>query len=239
MQIVTIDGKNPSAGRFVLKVMVLDEPWRYTRVRVRIERNAADPTGEGVSDINPAFEMIGSFSVWSSHGRDPDSIDFRELATEGYPPSVARLAPARSDVSLTDFLTKSGPFKYGDVIGAAISASFTDSKGVKQPFWNESQARSTVLWVRGMILQTRPDLHPRVATGEQNDPRGRDEEVPRLHLSPIAPSDGSGGVRTFASLLKDIDKANVPSPHHYVRIVWANSGGEAMLTCTWPVVFAA
>lgn len=239
MKVLADDHGSPPSGRLVLKVMVLDEPWRYTRVRVRIERNAADVAGEGVADINPAFEMVGSFSAWSSHGRDPSSINLGQLVARGYPVVVARLTPAPSDVSLSTFLAGPGPFHYGDVIGAAIDASFIDLKGARQPLWNAEQARSAAFGVSGMILQTRPDLHPRYAQQEQTSPTGRDEEIPRLHLSPIAPSSGLGPSRTFENLLAGIDKASVPSPHHYVRIVWANAGGEAMLTCTWPVVFAA
>ena len=65
--------------------MVLDEPWRYTRVRIRLERNLRDVNENNIPDINPAFQMYGDFSNWSSHGREPVELDFRDLQARHLP----------------------------------------------------------------------------------------------------------------------------------------------------------
>ncbi|MER9255365.1 hypothetical protein NKI59_26890 [Mesorhizobium sp. M0598] len=226
----------PSPDRFVLKVMVLDEPWRYTRVRVRVERNLRDVNDDDIPDINPAFQMFGDYSSWSSHGREPVDIDFRTLQKHHFPDPLVTMTPQQS---LDTFLRDAGPFDYGDLLGAALNATFTDSTGANQFFWDQTRARSSRYGLNGLIIQRRPDLHPRYAQIELADQlETRIEDVPRLHLTSLAPDlTDPAPMRDFTPLLRDIDKTHVPSPHHAVQVVWSNPRGETVLSCLWPVRF--
>jgi hypothetical protein len=208
-------------------------------VRVRLERNLADTNGDSVTDINPAFQMLSGFSAWSSHGRQAIDIDLRGPDGMQLPPTVARFVPPLSVATFID--PKNRVFDYKDLLGAAIDSSFTDSRGAKLPFWNASQARSPSFGLGGLIVQRRPDLHPRVASGEQNEQfDSRTEDIPRMHLPHFLPLTGTAAAapRDFTPLLQQIDKTHVPSPHHAVTVTWSNVHGEPMLTCTWPVIFA-
>lgn len=122
-------------------------------------------------------------------------------------------------------------------VGAAIDATFADSRGIALTLWNPDRVRLGQYGVTGMIVQHRPDLHPRHASVELTDQlESRIEEIPRAHLTPFT-ANPKIKTRDFSPLLKDFTRADVPSPHHAVRINWTNAAGEALVTCTWPVRF--
>lgn len=233
MQLAT---DTPSPDRFVIKVMVLDEPWRFTRVRIRTERNLRDVNDDDIPDINPAFQMFGDFSNWSSHGREATDLDFRDMTSRHLPVPLAAITPI---VPLSDFLKIGATtLDYGDQLGAALNASFTDSSGGTQYFWNQAKIRSKAYGVTGLIVQRRPDLHPRYAQAEQTDKiYGRYEDIPRLHLPPFISTPADPAPRDFSQLLQAVDKKEVPSPHHAVEVMWSLPGGGAVLNCIWPVRF--
>lgn len=228
----------PSKGKYVLKILLQDEPWHYTRVKVRIERNCGNVNGDDLPDLNPAFQMIGKDSAWSSHGRDPAMLDLRKLLARAVPQTAAELTPVPT--TLAQFLDEAGPFTYGDIIGRALDAQFKDMQGNRQQLWNVRQARSRRLQIGGMVFQTRPDLHPRFAQAElleQFD--SRVEDIPRVQLIPLAPEPGNAEPRDFTPLLGYIDKVHVPSPHQCIRIIWANEKEETVFSCIWAVRFTA
>ncbi|MGJ4963387.1 hypothetical protein [Bradyrhizobium sp. HKCCYLRH3061] len=235
-EIMDLDSDPKPKGRFVLRVIVLDEPWVYTRVRVRIERNKADVNDDGLPDINPLFQMVGDFSTWSSHGREPAVIDLRQRQASGLPTQVVNLTPG---LNLDQFLAKGpgDPLDYGDLIGAAIDAKFVDPRVGPLPLWNQDRVRLGKYGITGMIVQQRPDLQPRYARAELTDQlEARTEEIPRVHLASF-PADPGVSSRNFGPLLKGFTRADVPSPHHAVRVNWTNAAGEFLVSCTWPVRF--
>lgn len=235
-EIMDLDASPKPKDRFILRVVVLDEPWRYTRVRVRIERNMAEINDDELPDINPSFQMIGDFSCWSSHGREPQSIDMLQNQALGLPDHAVTVTPiikldAFLKASVTEFLD------YGDRIGAAIDATFVDPRFGNLPLWNPERVRLGQYGVTGMIVQHRPDLHPRYAIGELTDQlESRTEEIPRVYLAPLA-ADPQFKTRDFSPLLKGFTRTDVPSPHHAVQINWTNEAGDVLVTCMWPVRF--
>lgn len=235
-EIMDLDADPKPQDRFVLRVVVLDEPWRYTRVRVRIERNKADVNDDDLPDINPLFQMIGDFSSWSSHGREPMLLDLRNSQGVGLTPEAVQLTPK---LTLGEFLKKDTTtlLDYGDQVGTAIDAQFNAPGFGRLPLWNPDRVRLGQYAISGMVIQQRPDLHPRYASAELNDQiEERIEEIPRVHLAPM-PSEPTMPRRDFAPLLKGFTRTDVPSPHHAVRINWSNAAGELMVSCTWPVRF--
>lgn len=235
-EIMQLKTDAPSPNRFVLKIMVLDEPWRYTRVRLRIERNMRDVNDDNIPDINPLFQMFGDFSGWSSHGRETVELDFRDMQARHLPAALATMMPT---TTLSEFLAPASQvFKYGDLLGAALDAPFTDSTYATQWFWDKARARSKRYGVTGLIVQRRPDLHPRHAQTELTDQlENRIEDIPRLHLAPFISDSVDPAPRDFAPLLQAISKSEVPSPHHAVQVVWSNPDGGMVLSCVWPIRF--
>ncbi|MER9540428.1 hypothetical protein [Mesorhizobium sp. M0586] len=209
-EIMDLDADPKPQDRFVLRVVVLDEPWRYARVRVRIERNKADVNDDKLPDINPLFQMIGEFSSWSSHGREPMLLDLRDSEGLGLPAEAVQLA---AKLTLGEFLKKdmTAPLDYGDQVGTAVDAQFTASGFGRLPLWNPDRVRLGQYAVSGMVIQLRADLHPRYARAELNDQiEERIEEIPRVHLAPM-PSDPTMPRRDFAPLLKGFTHTDVPS----------------------------
>ncbi|MER9375485.1 hypothetical protein [Mesorhizobium sp. M0491] len=235
-EIMDLDADPKPQDRFVLRLVVLDEPWRYTRVRVRIERNKADVNDDDLPDINPLFQMLGDFSSWSSHGREPVLIDLRNSQGLGLPAEAVQLTPK---LALGDFLDMDATtaLDYGDQIGTAIDATFAVPGVGRLPLWNPDRVRRGQYGISGMVIQHRPDLHPRYARAELTDQiEGRIEEIPRVNLAPL-PVDTTVPKRDFTSVLTGFTRTDVPSPHHAVLINWTNSAGELLVSCTWPVRF--
>ena len=63
LRMYSTDGKDQ--GRIVLRVTVLDDPWRHTRCRMSIRRNDVDVDGDLDPDINPDFVMASPYSDWA------------------------------------------------------------------------------------------------------------------------------------------------------------------------------
>ena len=94
-------------------MLVLDEVWRYTRVRVRIERNLVNVIGGDIPDINPAFQMIGAFSAWSSHGREITAVNFNDRRGDHLPSVVSLFTPPQT---VSTFVSQQGGvFDFGDL----------------------------------------------------------------------------------------------------------------------------
>jgi hypothetical protein len=213
-----------TGDRYLLRVLLLDDRWRYSRVRARIVRNARDVNKDDVPDINQAFRLVGNYSTWSSQQLVSGTIDFTTFRPKGMPPELTDLRPA---ITLDNFATTSGLLSYGNLIATALGASVVDKFGTKLPFWNTTP---TDLTATGIVVQKRHDLHPRYAkTDLSGSARGtidsRTGERPLQHLA-------SNG----ASVDLTIDRGLVISPFHQIRITWSRAGTN-VLTCTWPVFF--
>jgi hypothetical protein len=227
------DSSKQKLPRYVLRVMVLDEPWSYTRVRVRVERNFTSIAEDAVPEINPAFQMVGKWSAWSSHGREPASIAFETLLGRNLPASLVRMQPMGVTAEKYLRAPSNSLVSYGDLLGAALGTSFLDSTGQVQSFWNLPRARSKKLQVGGLILQKRPDLHPRYGVRDvQDQPEARTELIPRQYLPTGVPASAA------TELFGGISRAMVPTLHQMARVVWSNAQGERMLDCTWPILFS-
>jgi hypothetical protein len=217
--------------RYALRVVVLDEPWRYTRVRVRTERNFRNLNNDMTPDINKAFQMVGKFSGWSGHGREPAHVDFSSMANRNLPSKISQLQPV--DITAAQYLSlrQDQDASYGDLLGQALAATFVDVGNQTQSFWNVKAAQSEHLRVGGMMLQFRPDLHPRygLADVKVQEPT-RTEHIARQHL-PSVPANGAG------PLFSRVARRHVTGLHQLSRIVWSNARMEPVLTCTWPVKF--
>ncbi|MER9458238.1 hypothetical protein [Mesorhizobium sp. M0478] len=206
------------------------------RARAGPDRAQQDVNDDKLPDINPLFQMIGEFSSWSSHGREPMLLDLRDSEVLGLTAEAVQLA---AKLTLGEFLKKdmTTPLDYGDQVGTAVDAQFTASGFGRLPLWNPDRVRLGQYAVSGMVIQLRADLHPRYARAELNDQiEERIEEIPRVHLAPM-PSDPTMPRRDFAPVLKGFTHTDVPSAHHAVRINWTNAAGELMVSCAWPVRF--
>jgi len=54
--------------KFLLKIMVLAEPWSHKCCTVRIRRNERDFDSNGVPDLNPVFKMQSALAPWVDYG---------------------------------------------------------------------------------------------------------------------------------------------------------------------------
>lgn len=216
--------------RFALRVIVLDEPWRYTRVRVRIERNFRNLNGDALPDINKAFEMVGQFSGWSGHGRETIAVDFSATTGRSLPASLSRMQVSATASQYLALKPDENPL-YGDLLATTLATRFVDSNNKPQSFWNLDRARKPELGVSGLILQLRPDLHPRYGRADiaAQEP-ARTEYIARQHLAPVSANDTT-------ALFAKVTRGQAPNLHQLARITWSNAKHEPLLVCTWPIVF--
>jgi hypothetical protein len=224
-EILQVDG----ASHYVLRVLVLDEPWRYTRVRVRIERNFTDVGGDAQPDVNTAFQMVGKNSAWSSHGAEPVTLDFSLLAKQNLPVTIWRM---ESGKSAGDFLNAGGTLKYDDPLRPVLAAQFQDTGGVVRSFWNLSQARDK-FDIHAAILQRRPDTHPFYSdmdTKEQVD--ARTELFPRQFIASVPPPAPPAVAPEYPDW-----SVSAPNLHQIMEVTWSRDG-KAVFAGRWPVRFS-
>lgn len=216
--------------RYVLRVVVLDEPWHYTRVRVRIERNFRNMNGDALPDINKAFQMLGKFSGWSTHGREPIVVDFGALAKRNLPANLSRMRVALTAAQYLALQPDADPH-YGDLLGTVLRASFLDSNNKPQSFWNLDRATNAKLRIGGLIMQERSDLHPRYGrTDVSTQEPARTEHIARQHLASVSAGQTLG-------LFAPVVRGQSPNLHQLARLAWSNDKNEPLLVCVWPLLF--
>ena len=225
MEIRTVDGiKDP--GKRVLHIAVLDEVWRYQRVRARVVRNEVDINRNQTLDINPAFLMTSPFSDWVDYGRDV--LRLRGGADGDLPAPAANLEP--SLVKLEDWLALGDGMakNFGPIVDDAIRRTFPLTAGgpaAQETFWNAAEA--TALKASGVVLQVLPDRHPRQS---KNGPAApvpeRGDELARQLLPEADLKDLTQAIR------KDLVRTVSP----WIRVTWKNGNGVPVLEVTWPVI---
>jgi hypothetical protein len=223
-------------GAFVLRVITLDDAWKYCRVRVTHLRN--EVTSGGNPEFSPAFAMESPASTWSTFGRQPIIIDFTstDIQNRNIPANIAAL---RSGLTVVEYLQATGAVSYPLALSNACLATFNSATGKSWTMWNAGQMISTRFTVRGTLMHERLDLHPRlrIVSGKTRPAvpmPERNEDIPRLFL----PTAGNVTADKIDDLLKNFSKQQVPGLHQKLRVVWQNSKNEEVLAVTWPVAFA-
>jgi hypothetical protein len=224
-------GNNSIRGAYLLRVSVLDDPWHFTRVHMRVKRNDRDVDGNSNSDINPTFAMETEFSPWVSYGRHVLSLGPEDLERYRLPAAVRRLEVNGGGVSLEDWLNENAPntVSFGPIVQRAIDAGFRDAHGVENPFWNKDEAKHEKRKVSGIVLQVLEDTAPRKSlSGAPRPVAQRRDLLARQHLPQIE-ADHLGALTE--KIRKDLVRTATP----LLRVTWFNAGGEALLEVTWPV----
>jgi hypothetical protein len=225
-----------ATGAFVLRVIVLDDAWKYSRVRVTHLRN--ETTIGGSPEFAPAFAMESPVSSWSAFGHQPMTVDFTsaDLQQRNLPQGVASL---RAGMKVSEYLQATQPVSYVPALSNACLATFKSASGKSWTMWNSNQVNSASFTVRGTLLHERLDLHPRfrLASGHTNPAAPipeRNEDVPRQFL----PAGADVTADKIDDLVKNsIRRELVPGVHQKLRVVWHNANGEDIVTVTWPVMF--
>lgn len=214
----------------LIRVSVLDEPWRYTRARMRITRNVRNVGGSPASDINPRFVMTSGESDWNDYGRQP-----LVLYEDDLPAPVQYLYV--DEAGGVDFATwvraaSDKAFSFGNVVERAINGTFavtgSQPPHTTLPLWNQDAARSPERNVSALVYQVFRDLHPRQSrTGRADHIAQRDGQLARQILTPVPASslgqltheDEHGEGRLRKGLVRTV------SP--WFRVIWTNADAEA------------
>jgi peptidoglycan hydrolase-like protein with peptidoglycan-binding domain len=218
----------------VLRFAVLDDPWSYTRARVRIHRNERDFNDDGTSDISPVFEMIEE-SEWVSYGRH-----FVRLGKSQLPAGVDRL---RADIAGTSdratWLGASGEVSLGPVVSEMLRRRFA-TMASPQPFWSDKALAGDVV-VQGEVLQLIEDRHARVGMIASQVSIGstladvRDQERMFLLKQFVPEIDGTA----LSGAATTLDKSVVRTADPYLRVTWFSSKDHTpVLQATWPITWS-
>lgn len=231
-EIMQLEDAGGARSKFVLRLMMLDDRWSYSRVRVQVLRNARDVNEDDRPDINPLFRLTGSFSAWSSNQLEPAVLDFRSTLRSNLPPALTDLKPP---LTLQDFKAATTHISYDPALTDCLAATFLDDQQVEWPLWNRAPSKDASLKISGLVIQQRFDLHPRYsdkdlgADREQSQLDNRTAEIPLQNL-PLMPA--ADAAQMFSRIERDL----VVSQFHGVRIHFMRAG-KTVLTCIWPVKF--
>lgn len=243
-EIFTFDDQDPKDAnqQYVLRVTVLDEPWKFTRARIRVRRNFRDVDGNNDPDINPVFVLTSPLSEWSDYGRQPLVIGPADFDHWSIPDEVSRLLVvpnAQQNVpSLSQWYnaSMSDVKSFGPLVGAATKdATFTVRHSGGQTtytYWNVYELTKAARAVVGTVEHPVKQRALRVGSGggRMGGVEELEWEVARQFLNR---ADGA----TLAQLATNIHKSETPGTELIMRVTW-NMGEEGpVLTVTWPVVF--
>lgn len=228
-----LDNKNePRKGVFLLRVSVLDSPWRYVRARLRVRRNARDVDGNRDADVNESFVMLTEHSDWVTFGRQVLALGPEDFARYRLPEELRRLevSGTTAGISLQKWLDgPQEPVSFGPLLERAVKeASFRDIHDQKQFFWDR-QATSADHEVAGILLQELEDAAPRKALGNvaQDIPERRDL-IARQHLP-------RQKAHQLDRLTQEIRHDLVLTESPLLKATWFNAANEALLDVTWPI----
>jgi hypothetical protein len=224
------------SGAYVLRIIVLDDAWNYSRVRVTHLRN--EITFGAKPEFSPEFAMESPASAWSTFGRQPANVDFTspQIQSRNVPQAIASV---RAGMTVGAYLDRTQTTaSYGSAISSACQATFKSTTGQSCTMWNSSELISLNYTVRGTVLHERLDLHARLRlfgpTTKAAPPEPqRNEDVPRQFL----PVGGTVTADKIDDLVKTLYKDQVPGLHQKLRVSWYNTRGEEVLSAVWPVIF--
>jgi hypothetical protein len=224
------------SGGYVLRVVVVDDAWNYSRIRVTHLRN--EITIGGKPEFAPEFAMESPASAWSTFGRQPLNVDFTsaQIQSRNLPQAIASV---RAGMTVGAYLDRTQSIaSYGSAVSSTCQATFKSATGQSWTMWNSSELASASYTVRGTVLHERLDLHARLRlVGAQTKPAPaepqRNEDVPRQFL----PVGSAVTADKIDDLVKTINKGQVPGLHQKLRVSWYNFKGEEVLSAVWPVIF--
>ena len=236
-------------SQYLLRVSVLDEPWQFTRVRIRVKRNFRDVDGNDNPDMNPAFVMVSGASDWGSYGLQTLRISHLEFDRFKLPSVVttALSDPVRyGDGEYADDWFAKPPNATGDLgglISRIIQAEFSAiGYSGKLSYWNRVEAAAADRWVTGRIGQVIVDSAIFIVDSDESTEVKvlRKEVDERQHLA-------RQRADRLQHLPRNLQRKFVP-PSDGLRIVvtWHTQveGGEnsplgdPVLEVTWRIVFA-
>jgi hypothetical protein len=156
--------------KFVIRILVRAEPWSHYKCRVRVKRNVRDVNQDGLSDINPCFEMDSPYSPWVDYGIQQLTYDYLEPdnAPAGMPDFLKYLAIPTATLSLDDFmkgnyttikiisglLATKGLFTTGEVTSGARNFTMVGSERTANALltsWHPDKPTTDVLALRKTI----------------------------------------------------------------------------------------
>lgn len=229
--------------KYLLRVAVLDDPWKFTRVRMRVKRNRTDVDQNHDPDINSQFSMVTKYSDWVRYGRHVIKLNPGDL------PLAARFLRIEPDavkkvVTREQWLNKNSPatqmVSFGPIVERMIKKQFKSKSGAKS-LWSDKEAMRAGRQVLGTIVQVLPDNHPRqTATGPAllNSVPERGDQLIKQYLGPVSGAE-------LANLAINIEKKNpVADPALHLMVTWytlPKSGGtnsppgDKLLEITWPI----
>lgn len=233
-------------SRYVLRLSVLDEPWKFTRARIRVKRNFRDVDGNNDPDINPIFVMNSPLSDWSDYGRQPLVLGPPDFERFELPELVAKLkvvpdiennVPSLEEwyeLEPTDGNTVSfGPLVARATRDATFTLSTTSAEDVTHHYWNEKEITKSSRSVQGIIEQ---EVQQRsIRHGLDGSRMGGiselDWRIPREFLK-------HKKADKLDLIATNILKSETPGLDLNFRVTWSSDRDELpLLTVVWPVGF--
>ena len=231
----------PDARKYVVRVSVLDEPWQFTRARLRVKRNFRDVDGNNDPDINPMFVQTSPASPWSGYGRQvltlgpaqfkrfkvPDEVAKLWIIAGDGVPTLSEWCYAELDRPATDF----GPLVRRNVLETGI-----DIDGKTYTYWNRAEAGRGGQHgrpVTGYLEQRWDDAHYMQGTDTVIKRGSIKERGWTYGRQLLTPADGA----SLELLTRAVTKSDTPGAPMDAVVSWHSRDGDEVMRVTWPVRF--
>jgi hypothetical protein len=225
---------NPELASVLIRVSVLDHPFRVSRARLRVVRNWRDIGGDNIPDIARDFYLADRFSDWKSEGRAPAEIDESDFNRGNVPPQGRQLR-ATSATALSDWLTaiddRSASVNHGQALRAALAAkTFHNSdSGKDEGLWEPIYMGSKNFTVDGMVNRLSPDIS--FAFGKADNALDFETRTLVLAGDPLQNKNGD----QLDELLAALRPSRIKSDQPIVTLVWRDQEQMPVLRLSLPL----
>ncbi|CAE6939290.1 hypothetical protein ACOMICROBIO_FLGHMIGD_03949 [Vibrio sp. B1FLJ16] len=228
-------------GRIVLRVTVLDDPWRHTRCRVRVLRNDVDVDGDIDPDINPDFVMTSPNSDWAIYPSyfiiysEDKVLDFAE------PIRALKVISDDPQKAATEWSAMhKGTKDFGPMLHNVLTQQFTDDECKKRPYWNTDKLIRHSITIDGVVGMMIDDQHPSwTIEGKDSDEKihERHDLIIKQNLRSATnsrlPSTEEGMAQLTSRLRKELIRTDMPN----IVVTWYDEQEVPLMEINWPVVW--
>ncbi len=241
-QLLKEDSDEPDKSKYVVRVSVLDEPWQFTRARLRVKRNFRDVDGNNDPDINPCFVQTSPASPWTGYGRQLLTIGSKQFEEFDVPAKVAELTVRPGEgPSLEDwaYAAIGAKASFGPLVHRAVLESEETIGDQSYNYWNRDEAGSNNREVTGYLEQHWQDAHYLQSVNGVLE-RGSINERGWTYARQLLTTKKKSEVEADTSLqdmFSVVHKSEAPGINMEATVSWHSPEGDEVLRVIWPIKF--
>lgn len=219
----------------LIRLSVLDHPFRVSRARMRVVRNWRDVGSDGIPDIARDFFLADRVSAWQSEGRT--AVEINDADFEYYHlPAVSRQLRATSANALRTWLdamdVEGVTVDHASTLPTTLASKVfvnTDNNNAQEGLWEDDLMSSANFTINGLAYRWAPNSA--FLYGQRDDPMTVNSLDLQLAGDPLAERPAS----QLGSLLRAVRPSKVKSDSPLVRLGWRDAENIEILNVTFPL----